>query len=114
MTLRFADLISGTVRVEVFALDAPGQGRPSRWELERADYAHREMPVRTQRAVNRFDLVVDGGTGDDRYYGDGLSEYGVRDHLRTLRRVGVDSVYAPACQASVLYTTCNGLQLVHH
>lgn len=112
VTLRFADLISGTVRVEVFALDAPGQGRPSRWELERADYAHREMPVRTQRAVNRFDLVVDGGTGDDRYYGDGLSEYGVRDHLRTLRRVGVDSVYAPACQASVLYTTCNGLQLV--
>ena len=82
LTLRFADLLTHLVKVEVFATTPLGSPL-NEVDLSLGAYEFMYLPVRTPSRANAFEWTVET---------DAANEYNARGFLRTLARLGISTV----------------------
>jgi len=93
LTLNFADLMTGLVKIDVFVLD--GTVPPfTHWDRQHAAHAVAHLPVR-RIAPSEALLVAAPGLP--------VSEYNVHAYLRTFGQLGVDLVTVPATSSARLF-----------
>ena len=90
LTLRFADLLTHLVKVEVFATTPLGS-QLNEVDLGLGAYEAMYLPVRTPSRAYAFEWAVES---------DVASEYNVRGFLRTLSQLGVSTVALTNCSES--------------
>ena len=89
ITLGFADLITGMVKIDLFVADSP-EPPLGYLDLQYAAHYAAYLAVRRTAPPDAFRFIVDGG---------GTPEYNELATLHTLVRLGVDMVHVPAVPA---------------
>ena len=98
--LDLADLISGMLKVEVFASDRPALPMTD-WDIPRAAYAYQYVPVRRPLDTHTFRLVVPV---------DGSAEYAARKAYSLMASHGIAAADTPGTEEAVNFLAWSTLE----